>query len=53
MSPDKIKKEEKLSHTILDLKKKYGKNSILKAQDLEESAIAKERNSMIGGHNSE
>ena len=53
MDEEELKKEEKLSHTILDLKKKYGKNSILKAQDLEESAIAKERNSMIGGHNSE
>lgn len=53
MDMDELKKEEALSHTIIDLKKKYGKNSILKAQDLEESAIAKERNSTIGGHNSE
>lgn len=53
MDEGDLKKEEALSHTILDLKKKYGKNSILKAQDLEENAIAKERNHMIGGHNSE
>lgn len=53
MDEEDLKKEEALSHTILDLKKKYGKNSILKAQDLEEFAIAKERNKTIGGHNSE
>lgn len=53
MDEDELKKESRLSHTILDIKKKYGKNSVLKAQDLEEYAIAKERNSTIGGHNSE
>ncbi|RIA75476.1 DNA polymerase V [Anaeroplasma bactoclasticum] len=53
MDEDDLKKEEALSHTIIDLKKKYGKNSILKAQDLEDYAIAKERNKTIGGHNSE
>lgn len=53
MDEELLKKEEALSHTIINLKKKYGKNSILKAQDLEEDAIAVERNSMIGGHNSE
>ena len=52
MDEAELKKEEALSNTILKIKKKYGKNSLLKAQDLEENAIAKERNKMIGGHNS-
>ena len=43
-------KEENLQKTILHLKKKYGKNSVLKGMNLENGATSKERNSMIGGH---
>ena len=35
---------------IMDIKKKYGKNAILKAMNLEEGATAKDRNAQIGGH---
>jgi len=35
---------------IIDIKKKYGKNAILKGMNLEEGATAKDRNSQIGGH---
>jgi len=45
-----LEKEEKLQQTLLELKIKYGKNSILKAMDLEEGATTKERNEEIGGH---
>lgn len=49
----KIDKEEKnLQKTIVKLKEKYGKNSILKGMDLEEGATTKERNNQIGGHKS-
>ena len=34
----------------LAIKKKYGKNAILKAMNLEEGATAKDRNAQIGGH---
>lgn len=34
----------------LAIKKKYGKNAILKAMNLEEGATAKGRNAQIGGH---
>ena len=34
----------------LAIKKKYGKNAILKAMNLEEGPTAKGRNAQIGGH---
>lgn len=45
-----LEKEKNLQKAILDIKTKYGKNSILKGMNLEEDATAKERNSQIGGH---
>ena len=35
---------------MLGIKKRYGKNAILKGMDLEEGATAKARNQTIGGH---
>ena len=46
----KRKQENNLQHTILDIKKKYGKNAILKAMNLEKDGTTIERNSEIGGH---
>ena len=43
-------KERKLQATLLTIKEKYGKNSILKLMDLEEKATTKKRNEQIGGH---
>lgn len=43
-------KEEKMQAAILKIKKKYGKNAILRGMNLEEGATAKERNRQIGGH---
>ncbi len=43
-------KERKLQGTLLNIKEKYGKNSILKLMDLEEAATTKTRNEQIGGH---
>ncbi|MBR3692950.1 MAG: DNA methylase [Erysipelotrichales bacterium] len=45
-----LQREKDLQKSILLLKKKYGKNSVLKAMDLEEGATAKDRNAQIGGH---
>ena len=44
-------KEKKQLETALAIKKKFGKNMLLRASDLEEGATAKARNSQIGGHN--
>ncbi len=43
-------KEKNMQQAMLTIRKKYGKNAILKGMDLEEGATARERNSQIGGH---
>lgn len=43
-------RERKIQEAMLGIKKKYGKNAILKGMNLEEGATAKERNETIGGH---
>ena len=50
--PQEIIKERNLERTINSIKKKYGKNSILKAMNLVEGATTIKRNKLIGGHNS-
>jgi DNA polymerase V len=45
-----LEKEKNLQHTMLNIKKKYGKNAILKGTSLQEGATTKERNKQIGGH---
>ena len=45
-----LEKERRMQQAVLDIKKKYGKNAILKAMNLEEGATAKDRNGQIGGH---
>ena len=42
--------EKKIQKALLNIKKKYGKNSILKAMNYEEGATAKDRNLEVGGH---
>ena len=46
-------KEHKVQEVIIDIKKKYGKNAILKGMNLQEKATARVRNKLIGGHNGE
>lgn len=43
-------RERKIQQTILDIKKKYGKNAVLKGVNLEEGATTLDRNKQIGGH---
>ena len=45
-----LAREKKLQETTLAIKKKFGKNAILKGMSLEEGATARERNARIGGH---
>jgi len=44
------KKEKKVQRTLIDIKKKHGKNAIIKGMNLEEGATAIERNKQVGGH---
>ena len=43
-------KEKKLQEAILKIQDRYGKNSILKAANLQEGSTVRERNEQIGGH---
>lgn len=45
-----LAREKKIQSAMLGIKKKYGKNAILKGMSLEEGATARERNRQIGGH---
>lgn len=45
-----LEREKKMQKAMLTIKKKFGKNAILKGMNLEEGATAKDRNRQIGGH---
>ena len=45
-----LERERSLQNAMLSIKKRYGKNAILKGTNLEEGATAIERNNQIGGH---
>lgn len=45
-----LEKERKLQEAMFSVKKKYGRNAVLKGMNLQEGATAIERNSQIGGH---
>lgn len=47
---EELEKERRLQQAMLDIKKKYGKNAILKGTNLVEGATAMDRNRQIGGH---
>jgi DNA polymerase V len=48
-----LKKEHQVSEALIAIKKKYGKNSVVKAMNLEKKATTLKRNKLIGGHNAE
>ena len=45
-----LQREKQMQKAVLSIKKKYGKNAILKGMNLQEGATTKERNNQIGGH---
>ena len=42
--------EKDMQKALLKIKKRYGKNAVIKGMDLIDGATAKERNDQIGGH---
>lgn len=46
----RLVREKRMQRAMLDIKKKYGKNAILKGMNLEEGATTVDRNRQIGGH---
>jgi DNA polymerase V len=47
---EKNARERRMQETILAIKKRYGKNSVLKGLNYADGATAKDRNKQIGGH---
>jgi DNA polymerase V len=45
-----LQREKRMQQTMLDIKKKYGKNAILHGTSYQEGATARDRNRQIGGH---
>lgn len=52
IDPADLERERKMQRAMIDIKKKFGKNAILKGMNLEEGATTIERNEQIGGHKS-
>ena len=50
--PVELQRDRKLQQAELSIKKKFGKNAILKGMNLEQGATTRERNEQIGGHKS-
>ncbi len=48
--PVEQEKERKMQEAMISIKKKFGKNAILKGINLEEGATTRDRNNQIGGH---
>ena len=45
-----LQREKRRQQAVLKIRRKFGKNAILKGMNLEEGATAKDRNAQIGGH---
>ena len=45
-----LDRERRMQEAMLAIKKKFGKNAVLRGMNLEEGATARDRNAQIGGH---
>ncbi|MBQ7433895.1 MAG: DNA repair protein [Lachnospiraceae bacterium] len=52
VAEEDLTRNRKLQQTMINIKKRFGKNAILKGMNLEEHATTRERNQMTGGHRS-
>ena len=50
--PVEAEKNHELQKTVIGIKKRFGKNAIIKGMNLEKAATTMERNRQIGGHKS-
>lgn len=51
--PAALEREHQMQRAMLNIRKRYGKNAILRCTSLEDGATAIERNGQIGGHGAE
>lgn len=47
---EEFEKERHIQEATIEIKKKFGKNALLKGMNFEEGATARDRNRQIGGH---
>ncbi len=47
---EELNREHEMQNAVIEIKRKFGKNAILRGTSFEEGATAKERNEQIGGH---
>lgn len=47
-----VEREKKMQKAVLEIKKKFGKNALVRGMDLQEEGTTMERNRQIGGHRS-
>ena len=45
-----LEKERRRQQAVLDIRKRYGKNAIMRGMNLQEGATMRDRNNQIGGH---
>lgn len=45
-----LERERRMQDVLVNIRRKYGKNALLKGMNLKEGATAKDRNRQIGGH---
>lgn len=50
--PVETERDRKITKAALEIKKRYGKNALVRGMDLQEAATNMERNRQIGGHKS-
>ncbi len=46
----RLEKEKRRQEAVIGIKRKYGKNAILKGMNLQEGATTRQRNGQVGGH---
>ena len=47
---EKLEKEKRRQQAVIGIKRKYGKNAILKGMNFQEGATTRSRNGQVGGH---
>ena len=47
---ERLNREKNMQHALIEIKKKFGSNAVLKGTNFVDGAMARERNAQIGGH---
>ena len=50
ISNSDVRREHDMQTALLEVKRKFGRNAVIKAMDMEDGATGQDRNRQIGGH---